>query len=133
MKSLKSDTPCPKCGSVRLISVTRESGPHHAQLRCRRCTRFHGWAPAPMTPERAAATELHIGKFAGCRLDHVASIPEGRDYLHWLAGQAWPSGRLKQALPIVLASPAHAEVSSASESSGRQTARRARKLRNREE
>src|SRR5215208_5784182 len=98
MSRREASTPCPRCGATRLVLVRCESGPHYGKRLCGECRRFRGWAPWPMTPEKAGASELHFGRFQGWRLDALAATADGRGYLLWLGDQPWLKGRLRSAV-----------------------------------
>ena len=91
---------CPRCDSTGVVTVRTEAGPHHGKLLCAGCRKFRGWAPAPMTPERANAFVLPFGRIRGERLDAVAAGADGRDYLRWLAGHGSVKGGLRRAIEL---------------------------------
>jgi hypothetical protein len=102
---LKTDSTkprCPKCGSKKQVVERCSDGPRYGKLVCGRCGHFLGWAPSPMTLERAQAFVMPLGKFEGKTLRRIAKDGEGRHYLRWLNDQEWVASNIRAAIEMVL-------------------------------
>jgi hypothetical protein len=102
---LKTDSTkprCPKCGSKKQVVERCSDGPHYGKLVCGRCGHFLGWAPSPMTLERAQAFVMPLGRFKGKTLRRIAKHDEGRRYLRWLLDEEWVTSNISAAVRMVL-------------------------------
>ena len=77
----KQTRTCSRCGGP--LSVIRPAPrPHWAELRCKQCSKFHGWLQTPDS-ELGRFYVMPLGKYRGKTLDEIAAIDRG--YLCWIA------------------------------------------------
>jgi len=51
---------CPKCGSDKVMTRRMVSGPHYAEARCGRCSRFLKWLSKSQYEQLCAAVEAEL-------------------------------------------------------------------------
>lgn len=88
---------CKKCNGIHFcVSPTIfKNGSEHLERICFDCGAHNGYAPQPITVERAETTEIHFGKHKGMLLGRVMQLEP--DYVLWLATKLNGTGPVKKA------------------------------------
>lgn len=93
---------CKKCGAEAMcISPTIfKNGTEHLERICFECGAHNGYAPQPMTIERAEQQIVFFGKHKDLTLGRIMTIDS--DYVHWMADKFDKNDKLAIAARVLL-------------------------------